>query len=168
VEDLRSVGCRGEAIVGVKAHNMRPLLGDAIYPGDRQGAVGPDPADLPAAELAQACVHQRLSRCLAVAPIGVAGGRHRPEQQPSDVACVSKGLPDIRVGPVLGEQGSGHDAATLFGDQGAAFTDPGADDELLRLTFELAQHHVHRSRHPGITAAACALTSLVTCSRSAR
>lgn len=88
-------------------------------------------------------------RFVAVVPIGIAEGGYRPEQQPSDFASVAKSLPNIGVRPVSSDQGSRHDVATLFGDQGAAFTDPGADDELPWLTFELAQHHVYRSRDPG-------------------
>jgi hypothetical protein len=67
--------------------------------------------------------------------------------QPVDLARVAVGVADLLAGAVAEQVRGGHHPAALLGDQGHAVGDPGIDDELTRVTLELAHHRVDRHRH---------------------
>ncbi len=143
VDDLGVPGV-GEAGPLVERGDVRPLLRHAVDAWHWQFPARVLTGDAPAAEDTGARRHQRLRCPGRVRPARIAGRGQGPEEQPADLAGVTRGFPGPLVREVPEQVRRGGDPAALLGHQGDAFAHPGVLDELPGLAFQRAQHGVHR------------------------
>jgi selenocysteine-specific elongation factor len=148
VDDLGVPGVREPGSL-VERGDVRPLLGHAVDAGHGQFSAGVLAGDAPRAELDGARGHQRFGRPGRTGPVGIAGRRLGPVEQPADLADVTGTLPGPFVGEVPEQVRGRDDPVALLGHQGDALAHPRILDELPGLASEGAKDGVHRRAHAG-------------------
>ncbi len=138
-EDHLGVPDVPEAGALVDGPHMRPVPGQSVHDGGRQGTVRVTDADVPAGEQGQAGPHQEVP--------GVPGVRQergrRAAHEPVDLPGVPVALADLGVGAVAQQMGAGDDLSAPLGDQRRPLGHPRVRDDLAGLALQVAQDGVH-------------------------
>jgi hypothetical protein len=127
-------------------------------------AVGVPVGHAPGPQPLQAGVDERSGRLPRVEPVH----GPRPAQQPVDLGGAAVGLADLVAAAVAQQVGGGHHPLALLGHQGDSLGHPGSTMNSPGSRSSWLMTVLTDTDTPGTTAWMWALTSAVSCSRSAR